>query len=280
MPNSCPDGYEVRTVSEAESLYVADRGGYVGTILSQGAWDPGSQTGVAVLALFGHVLEDVPTLVPMSLARISVDLVRPVPIGKLLTIAVSTVREGKKLQVVDLVVTAGDSEHVRARVLRLRDADLRGVPGMPASSTGEDPAAALPPPDSVPRLVHPQGPAMMRAVELRRVAAGHEGRWAYWLRLTTPVVAGEPIRATSIQTIGVDFTNCIGADINPSVATTINPDVTGQFLRQPVGEWIGITGDTRFDHSVARGFSIATLSDASGVFAAALSSQLIQPVRT
>lgn len=280
MPNSWAHAHEVWGVSEAESFYVAERGGYVGTILSQGAWDPGSQTGVAVLALLGHVLEDVPTLVPMSLARIGVDLVRPVPIGKRLAIAVNTVREGKKLQVVDLVVTEGDTEHVRARVLRLRDADLRDVPGMPPSSTDEDPAAALPPADSVPRLVHPQGPAMMRAVDLRRVAAGSEGRWAYWLRLTVPVVAGEPIRPTSIQTVGVDFTNCIGSDIDPSVATTINPDVTGQFLRQPVGEWIGITGDTRFDHGVARGFSVATLSDAHGVFAAALSSQLVQPVRT
>ena len=82
-------------MTEAEAFYLPERGGYVGTVCSQGAWDPNAQTGVAVLALLGHVLEDLPTLTPMGLARITVDLVRPVPLGRRMDVRSTTVREGK-----------------------------------------------------------------------------------------------------------------------------------------------------------------------------------------
>jgi hypothetical protein len=264
-------------VTEAEAFYYPDRGGYVGTVAAQGAWDVNAQTGVAVLALLGHVLEDLPTLTPMGLARVTVDMVRPVPIGKRLEVTSQVVREGKKLQVLDLGVLVGDVEHARARVLRLRDADLCDAPGMPESSTSHEPAAGLPAPEQLEEMPADRGPGMMRALDLRR-AVLDGGAYAYWVRLRVPVVAGEPVRATSRQTVGVDFTNCIGAAINPSVATTINPDVSAQFLRAPAGEWVAIVGDTRFHHGVGRGISAATLSDRDGVFAAATASQLIQPV--
>jgi hypothetical protein len=265
-------------VTEAEAFYYPDRGGFVGTVLAQGAWDVNSQTGVAVLALLGHVLEDLPTLTPMGLARITVDMVRPVPIGKRLEVTPNVVREGKKLQVLDLAVTVGDTEHARARVLRLRDADVSSAPGLPDSSTHVDPAAALQRPEALDELPMDKGPGMMRALDLRRSRVGDTEGYAFWVRLRVPVVAGEPVRPTSRQTVGVDFANCIGAAINPSVATTINPDVSAQFLRPPAGEWVAIVGDTRFGHDVGRGISSATLSDRGGVFAVASASQLVQPL--
>lgn len=265
-------------MSEAEAFYYPDRGGFVGTVLAQGAWDPNAQTGVAVLALLGHVLEDIPTLAPMSLARITVDMVRPVPIGRRLSVTSSTLREGKKLQVLDLAVTVDDVEHARARVLRLRDADVSDVTGLPASSTEADPASVLPPPEALAELSSGRGPGMMRALDLRRALTGAGDAYGYWVRLRVPVVAGEPVRATSRQTVGVDFSNCIGVAINPNAATTINPDVTAHFLRPPTGEWLAIVGDTRFGHDVGRGISAASLSDRDGLFAVASASQLVQPV--
>jgi len=265
-------------VTESEAFYLPDRGGFVGTICAQGAWDPNSQTGVAVLALLGHVIEDVPTLTPMSLSRITVDIVRPVPIGRRLEVSTAIVREGKKIQVVDLGVTVDGVECARARVLRLCVADVQGRPGMPESSTQANPVSLLDPPEALEELAIERGPGMMRALDLRRVRVGDSDTFGFWVRLRVPVVAGEPIRATSRQTVGVDFTNCIGAAINPGVATTINPDVTAHFLRPPTGDWVAITGHTTFLHEAARGISGATLSDRDGLFAIASASQLIQPV--
>lgn len=266
-------------MTEAEALYLPDRGGFVATVCAQGAWDPNSQTGIAVLALFGHVLEDIPTVAPMSLARVTVDLVRPVPIGRRLEISSSTLRDGKKLQVLDLILRSDDAEHVRARVLRLREEDHADRDDMPVSSTDVDPAGSLIPPEELQPLPPDLGPGMMRGLDMRRVQVGDTGVHGFWIRLRVPVVAGEPVRATSRQTLGVDVTNCIGAVFDPRVTTTINPDVSAQFLRRPEGEWTAVVGDTRFDAGVARGISHATLSDRRGVFAAATASQLVQPLR-
>ena len=46
----------------------------VATMLTQGPWDPNSQYGGAPAALLTWAVERVPTLVPMRIARITVDL--------------------------------------------------------------------------------------------------------------------------------------------------------------------------------------------------------------
>jgi acyl dehydratase len=79
-------------VSEAEALYIREGDAFVGTECTKGAWGHGGQAGGAVLALLGHVLEDVPTLTPMSLTRLTVDIVRPVPVGERLQVATEIVR--------------------------------------------------------------------------------------------------------------------------------------------------------------------------------------------
>ena len=61
-------------MSEQQALYVRDGDAFVGTSCTKGSWHANGQSGGAVLALLGHVLEDVQTLAPMSLtwgARIS-----------------------------------------------------------------------------------------------------------------------------------------------------------------------------------------------------------------
>jgi hypothetical protein len=121
------------------------------------------------------------------------------------------------------------------------------------------------------------GPGMIQALDMRPVPSGRDAPY-FWMRLRVPVVAGEAIRPTSRQTVGVDFTNCVGAVIQPGVVTTINPDVSGQFLREPRGEWVAVVGDTRFEHHLGRGISSATLCDEDGPFAVASASQLVQPL--
>jgi hypothetical protein len=61
---------------EAAALYLRDGSSDVGTMLTQGGWDPKGASGGAVLALLGQCLDEVPTLVPMSVSRLTADLVR------------------------------------------------------------------------------------------------------------------------------------------------------------------------------------------------------------
>jgi len=53
----------------------------VATMLTQGPWDPNSQYGGTPAALLTWAVERVPTLVPMRIARITVDMHRRVPLG-------------------------------------------------------------------------------------------------------------------------------------------------------------------------------------------------------
>ena len=131
---------------EERALFVADGDFYVGTILIQGGWNADEANGGAVLALLGHCLEDVPSLVPMFVSRFTVDLQRPVPLGQPLRVVSTILREGKKIQVVLLQVLVGDVEHVRATALRLRVAEIES-PELPTDTNDDRPADAMVPPE-------------------------------------------------------------------------------------------------------------------------------------
>src|SRR4051812_34931518 len=105
------------------ALYERDGSCFVATELTRGGWDPRHVNGATLLALLGHCLDDVATLTPMALARFTVDLARPVPVGERLEAVSEVVRQGKKLQVVQRLLVDGN-EHTRSPALRLRIEDM------------------------------------------------------------------------------------------------------------------------------------------------------------
>lgn len=264
---------------EEPALFVPEGDAFVGTIMIQGGWDPGAANGGAVLTLLGHCLEDVPTLTPMTVSRFTADLVRPVPIGRPLRVVPTVLREGKKIQVVQLQVLVDDVEYARATALRLRDADV-SASRVPASTTDARPADALVRPDQATRVRNDTGrlAGFLQAVDMRWARTEGGSLAGTWVRLLVPVVAGEPDRPTARLAFGFDFSNLIGVDGMSATVTMINPDVTAHVLRPPISEWIAITGDTRFNPAMGRGMSSATLSDDDGVFAVVSMSQLLQPL--
>jgi hypothetical protein len=266
-------------MSEAEALYLRDGDAFVGTACTQGAWAHGGQAGGAVLALLGHVLEDVPMLAPMSLTRLTVDIVRPVPVGERVLVGTDIVREGKKIQLVDLVIRAGETVTTRARALRIRDLDVTSLGGMPVSTSAGNPSASLPPPEEMSGVEHlTRVPKFLsHGAELRRTLEPIDGIHAIWCRLRVPVVAGEPLREASRAAFPLDMVNLVGVRLDPARATSINPDVTGHLCRGPIGEWIVLTGHTHYSHNVAHGVSTAVMSDAAGVFGVTSTSQILDP---
>jgi len=259
-------------------MYRRDGDAFIGSNATQSSWSPGSQAGGAVLALLGHVLEDVPTLTPMSLSRVTVDLVRPVPIGAPLWIDHAVIREGKIIQVVDSVVRSADSECVRARTLRIRNEDLSDGDSPASTTADEGVVESLPAPDELPSTGDLPGVAgfLGSGAELRRNAEPLDGPSIAWMRLRVAVVAGDAIRATSRVTAPMDCVNLLGVNGLPRGVTAINPDVSAHVVRAPVGDWVALVGDTRFTANVGHGFSMATMIDTEGVFGVTSTSQVVQ----
>src|SRR5262245_56945015 len=84
-----------------------------------GPWNPQLQHGGAPSALAVWAAERIPTSVPMQVARLTIDLLRPVPIAPL-DIETSVVREGKKIQLCGIIFKSNGVEVVRASVLKIR----------------------------------------------------------------------------------------------------------------------------------------------------------------
>ena len=265
-------------MTEQQSLYVRDGAAFVGTSCTANAWHENAQSGGAVLALLGHVLEDVPARSQMSLTRLTVDLVRPVPIGEPLWIDHEITREGKLIQVVDSVVRSDDTALVRSRALRIREADLSAGATPPSTADDSGLLARLPAPENLADVADQPGVAgfLVTGAELRRHAGDSTGPPGAWVRLRVPVVAGDAIRPTSRVTMPMDCVNLIGVAGLPGGVTAINPDVSAHVVRSPVGEWVALVGDTRFAHQVGHGFSAAHMVDRDGVFGVTSTSQVVQ----
>jgi hypothetical protein len=268
----------MRPMDDENALYLPDGDGFVATLKTQGGWDPNHQHGGPVQALMARAVEQAPSLVPMQVARLTHDLIRPVPIGKRLVVSTEILREGKRIQLLEVVMRDGDVEHARTRALRLREADLSDAAGLGADTSID--VAPVGPEEVGPAYLTGRAgmPGFFDGMELRRFQRpdAPEGVHGYWVRLKCPLIAGE--ETTPLQTMSVagDFANMIGITVETRDVTFINPDLNVHVLRLPVGEWIAVMGDSRLGLATGIGVSTAQLRDRDGICALASNCQLIQ----
>src|SRR6201747_2711821 len=105
-----------------------------------GPWDASMQHASAPAALVTWAAEAIPTAAPMQIVRVTIDLMRPVPVAAL-TIETEVLREGRKIQLCAIRLLANDVVVVRATVLKVR-ADR-----LPLPSDIADAAIDVPSPD-------------------------------------------------------------------------------------------------------------------------------------
>ncbi|MDX6410447.1 MAG: hypothetical protein QOE13_3518, partial [Gaiellaceae bacterium] len=84
-----------------------------------GPWDAGMQHGSAPAALVVWAAEAIPTREPMRIARVTIDLMRPVPIAPL-TIETEVLREGRKIQLCAVRLRAENAVVVSATILKIK----------------------------------------------------------------------------------------------------------------------------------------------------------------
>jgi hypothetical protein len=227
-----------------EAVFI-DRGGgrFVASELARGPWDEGAQHGGAPAALLMRALERLPAGDGLLLARVTYELLRPVPLGEL-AVEASVVRPGRRVQLLEASISIpGGTEVMRARALRVHAARAR------AARFDDDPPP--PPPDyadeSQPPFVPPHRPIFAPdAIEVRVVAGAlGSGARTAWFRLRVALVAGEQPTPLQRLAAAADFGNGISSVLDWSQWLFINPDLTLYIERPPVGEWICLDARTR-----------------------------------
>lgn len=234
------------------------------TPLSLAGWYDQGQHGGVVSALLARSVEAVPTLAPMEVARLTVELFRVVPLTALRTEA-RVIREGKRIQVVEASLFDGDDlELARAMALRLRTTRLR----LPEAA--QPPPSPAPPPDDLPvpdmghwGLGDPGRVLYHRhAIEVREVDDGFRriGPGSMWLRIHRPLVAGEDITPLTRAIVTGDFVNGLSRLVDGRRFVFMNADLTIHLSRMPVGEWVGVTAESIYDPG-GRGIAAGILFD-------------------
>jgi acyl-coenzyme A thioesterase PaaI-like protein len=263
------------------ALFVPVDEGWLPTDRSRGPWDPNALHGGPVAALLAREVEGTDAPGPMHPARLTVELLRPVPLQPL-AVQAEVTRPGRKVQLVQATITvAGDGPAAGSEVARAVAVRLRRDPTVqpPVEGTG---AAPLPSPE------RGQAPVFWRdgeplgfhnsSVEHRILSGGFDvpGPTTDWIRLTVPVVPGEvptPLQRTMAV---ADFGNGISGVVDVERFTFINPDLTVALHRLPQGEWIGLDAVTRVgDDGIAVAESM--LHDERGPIGRALQTLLVDP---
>ena len=253
-----------------DAVWQVDGDVVVPTELARGPWSPHAQHGGASASLLAGLLERFDPGPADFTARLSVDFMRPVPLAPL-RVERSTLRPGKKVQIVQGSLFADDVEIVRATALRIRTLDERFED---VSSEGR--VDALPPPtDAQPlslRIVTDDSVGFWDAVEVS-TAFGTFGvpseRTAVWFRLRVPVIAGETPSPLQRVAAVADFANGLGMDVPRDRYTFINPDLTVVLHRAPVGEWVALDGSS-FPEAEGIGVAECALHDEQGRIGRAL----------
>jgi hypothetical protein len=257
------------------SFFVTDGEGYVPTPLARGPWGP-SLSGNYIGGLLGRAVEQEVDDAELQPARLTVDLLRPVALQPL-QVHSTVVRDGRRLRLVDAVMTQNDMMVARASALFLRrtehavDKVWSAPVTMPAVPVEPDAWA-----DDLPMLLHSYGRDPVAGSPGVGVTEWrHDGQKFAWVRETKLLVDDEPLSPFTRAVMAGDVTSSL-THWGTEGLQFINADYTVTLSRLPDGVYIGLASMTHYGHAgVATG--VATLFDESGPIGSGVATALANP---
>lgn len=258
-----------------DAIFIPEGDLFAPTPLARGPWTPDAQHGGAPSALLARAAERFEDGERTFVARLTIELLRPVPLAPL-GVRTRFVRPGKKVQIVEASLLAGDVEVARCSALRIR-------------------RAALPLPADLPRLAPPPGPESGQASQPPWAQAGYEafhnrgvehrfvagsfvapGPATDWIRLRVPLVAGEETSPLCRVAAAADFGNGVSWTLSRNDGYGfINPDLTVYLQRYPEGEWVCLDAATHVGPQ-GTGLAESQLFDERGPIGRSVQSLLIE----
>ncbi|MFL6238273.1 MAG: thioesterase family protein [Actinomycetes bacterium] len=261
-------------MGEPDPLFDRDGDAFVPSEHTRSPWSPESLHGGAVAALLARAIEEYENDIPMQIARMTIDLVRPVPVSPL-TIDLRTIRPGGRVTVVGADLLADGEPCARVTALRIRD---QAVPIPSKTPLPDDVVPAAGPDESSEHLPQWSFEAFhTHGCEVRYARGGwlEVGAAFAWIRLLKPVVADEAPTPMQRLVAAADYGNGVSAVLPFDKWMFVNPDITVHIERPPVGEWIGLDAVTRLSDRGA-GTTTTVLYDQTGRVGIAVQHLLVQ----
>jgi hypothetical protein len=210
------------------------------------------------------------------LARVAVDILRPIPVDKL-TVRAATIRPGRRISLLEAVMEHDGHEVARARGWRIALSHDEAVAG--SSHGGGDPAP-LPAAAAAawPEYERWNASGYLAHIDWRFLDGGfrNDKPSPAWTRARIPLIAGEVPTPMSRALLVADSGSGVGSVLDPSRFLFINVDLTLVLPRDPEGEWILLEPDTSIGPD-GTGLTTTTLSDGSGMCGTAMQTLLIAP---
>jgi hypothetical protein len=249
----------------------AGPGRYRATSATAGPWSPEAQHGGPPSALAARELERHEPDENMRLARVAVDILRPVPVGELTT-RTRTVRPGKRVALLETVLESGGQEVLCARgwrIARLHDAPVVNKNVLPASLPATADQARFPGGFLDGYLSH---------IEWRIESGNFDvpGPCMAWGRPMIPLLLGEAIAPMSLTLLVADSGSGLSGALDPWQFIFINVDLTVVLQRDLAGDWVRLAAETTMG-GTGTGLAESQLSDTSGVVGSALQTLLVSP---
>ncbi len=267
----------------SHALFAPDGTQFVPTEFARGPWTPEALHGGPVAALLARAIESIPTDEPMHVARLTVELLRPVPLVPL-SVSASVSRPGRKVQLVEARVSSGDRDLAWGRALRIRlqppdptSPAFTGagpVPGIdPGAPPGPGAGYTSPPPIAAYRAFHNAGAELVYVTG----AFAARGPATVWVRLAVPVVPDETPTALQRVMAAADFGNGVSSELDFAHHLFINPDLSVHLHRSAMGEWVCLDASTSLGIPGV-GLAQSALWDVHGPIGTSLQSLLVEPL--
>jgi Thioesterase-like superfamily len=260
----------------AAAFFDPDGDGFVATPLTRGPWDKDAQHAGPPAALLARAVEH--ELPPgFRLARLSVDILRPVPLGRVVP-RVTGARMGRRVGRAQLALEADGVDVMTGTAVAQAVADPElELPPPPATSL----PPSLDPPeagDTAPFFRVPWDEGYHTAMAWRFVNGGFTlpGPAQVWLTQRVPLVAGEQPTGVQRTMVVADAGNGVSAWVDFDRFSFANTDLSVHLHRDPVGEWIGMDAKTIVQPTGA-GLATTVLHDRLGPVGTGNQSLLIAP---
>jgi hypothetical protein len=246
---------------------------FIATRATAGPWSPDAQHGGPPSALAARELERHEPDENMRLARVAVDILRPVPVGQL-TARTRTLRPGKRVALLETTLESAGQPVLVARGWRI--AKLAGAPVVSraaAAAVSDFPAA-----DATPRFPGGNVDGYLSAIEWRFQAGnfGEPGPGTTWAKPRIPLLPGEETLPMSRALLVADSGSGVSMALDPRAYIFINVDLTVILHRDPAAEWLLLDAVTTMD-GTGTGLAETRLSDLAGEVGTGVQTLLVSP---